>query len=79
MVQGVRSKKSDAGCTHSRYTLKLSLIFLINELINQQSISRTAHPPLKNFLVQKGGNKRRKEEIKCLEHRKDGDAIFLEK
>ena len=36
----------NAGCAHSRYTRKLSLIFL-NQSINQQSISRTAHPPLK--------------------------------
>ena len=39
----------NASCPHYRYTFKLSLIFLINEsmneLINQQSISRTAHPP----------------------------------
>ena len=35
------------GCAQSRYTLKLSLIFL-NQWINQQSISRTADPPLKS-------------------------------
>ena len=39
-------------CASSRYTLKLSLIFFlinqrINERMNQQSISRMAHPPLK--------------------------------
>ena len=44
-------KVRNARCASSRYTMKLSLIFLItesmNEWINQQSISRTAHPPLK--------------------------------
>ena len=44
----------NARCTRSRYTLKLSLIFF-NHLINQQSISRTAYPPLK---IQLGGNKK---------------------
>ena len=38
----------NAGCTCSRYTLNYLLFFKsMNELINQQSISRTAHPPLK--------------------------------
>ena len=35
----------NAGCAPSRYTLKLSHFF--NQSINQQSIPRTAHPPLK--------------------------------
>ena len=34
----------NAGCARSRYTLKF---FSMNESINEQSISRTAHPPLK--------------------------------
>ena len=42
----------NAGCARSRYTLKFFLINesmnqWMNEWINYQSISRTAHPPLK--------------------------------
>ena len=39
----------NAGCARSRYTLTLSINESMNELMNYQSISRTAHPPLKTY------------------------------
>ena len=39
----------NAGCARSRYTLTLSLYFF--EWIDEQSISRTAHPPLKRRIL----------------------------
>ena len=42
---------------HVLKTLENQLSFLINELINEPSVSKTAHPPLKTWHLSKIGMK----------------------